>query len=388
MGLKICLVTPSFPPAQWGGLARTAGRVADHAAEMGLEVHVACLRPAAGPDAWRLDRNRTTSNDGRLWVHRIDVPPTQPDAARRQPWDGAAGQTLRAMALSLEKLGREHGFDLFHSFFVFPLGHVAGLTAARLGRPHLATVVGDDLNRFVHDPDKIAPLRLTLATARAVVCLSDDLLQLAGHLQDLTGRGRVILNGVDIPDLAWPGPRPGRPWRLGCAGKMKYSKGLPYLLAAWNSLPAGGPGELEIRGRITDDPGDQSARGEAVAAGPVLQRPPLPPEDMPAWLADLDAFVLPSISEGCPNVLMEAMAMGLPCVATRVGAVPELVEDGVSGLLVAWGEPGPLAAALARLRDDDNLAASLGRAARERMRLFSPARERAQWQTLYRQILD
>jgi glycosyltransferase involved in cell wall biosynthesis len=83
--------------------------------------------------------------------------------------------------------------------------------------------------------------------------------------------------------------------------------------------------------------------------------------------AQADAFCLPSFAEGVPVVLMEAMASGLPVVATRIMGVPELVEDGVSGLLVAPGRPSVLADALARLAVDPTLAQSLGAAARARV---------------------
>ena len=80
-----------------------------------------------------------------------------------------------------------------------------------------------------------------------------------------------------------------------------------------------------------------------------------------------DVFCLPSFAEGVPVVLMEAMALGVPVVTTRVMGIPELVEDGVSGLLVAPGSRGELAGALQRLIDDAQLRAALGEAARRRV---------------------
>jgi glycosyltransferase involved in cell wall biosynthesis len=84
-----------------------------------------------------------------------------------------------------------------------------------------------------------------------------------------------------------------------------------------------------------------------------------------AALRDLDIFVLPSISEACPNALLEAMTIGLPVVATRVGGIPALVEDGKTGLLVPPGDPLSLARAIIRLIEDPGLAAALAARARE-----------------------
>jgi glycosyltransferase involved in cell wall biosynthesis len=390
MGMKpkICMVTPSFPPWQWGGLARTCQRVTAAALDMGLEVHVACPRPAVQAGVGLIEPGPPVSPRDGLWVHQLKLPPVQNDPHGRQPWDSRLDQTLRTLGLCLEQLGRAQGLSLFHSFFIFPMGYVTGLAAARLGLPHLTTVVGDDLNRFAYSPEKLAPLQLTLAKCREVVFLSQELHDLAGFIQDLDGKGRVILNSVEIPPLARATPRPDRPWRLGCAGKMKFSKGLSCLLSAWSLMPPGRPAELEIRGTIrAEEMASLPDPTRPLPTGPVRYLPPLPPSDMPHWLGGLEALVLPSLSEGCPNILMEAMACGLPCVATRVGAVAQLMEDGLSGLLVPWGDPPALASALARLRDDPALALALGAAARERMAEFSPERERAQWQDLYCQLL-
>lgn len=383
---KICLLTPSFPPWHWGGLAASAGRVAAHASQLGLEVHVALARPQAGqagPSAPRLDQMRRDQLQKGLWVHRLDLPGPGHDPAQRQPWDDAHGLTLRALGQSLELLHRQYGFDLLHSFFLFPMGFVAGLTARKLRLPHLATVVGDDLNRFMYSPDKLAALKLALDSARAVVFLSRDLQRAAACLTELGGRGRVILNSVETPARAWRPRRGERPWRLGCAGKFKWSKGLPYLVEALRRHPPAAPWELEVAGSLGQ--ADQEALQSL--GGRVRVLPPRAPQEMTAWLLSLDALALPSLSEGCPNLLMEAMACGLPCLATRVGAVPELMSDGVSGLVAPWGDPEALGLALERLRSQPDLARALGRQARRAMGAFAPAVERGQWQGLYRELL-
>lgn len=90
-------------------------------------------------------------------------------------------------------------------------------------------------------------------------------------------------------------------------------------------------------------------------------------EQKNAVLAESDVLVLPSHVEGLPNALLEAMATGLSVIATRVGAIPEVVEDGVSGLLIEPGDVDALARALARLAQDPDERARLGRAAREKI---------------------
>ncbi len=109
---------------------------------------------------------------------------------------------------------------------------------------------------------------------------------------------------------------------------------------------------------------------------------------MPGWLRTLDVFVLPSVSEGCPNVLMESLASGVPSIATMTGANSELIQDHVSGLLVPWGDSRALAHALAEIMENPGLAKTLGASGRTRMRGFSVERERQAWESVFRELID
>jgi glycosyltransferase involved in cell wall biosynthesis len=185
-------------------------------------------------------------------------------------------------------------------------------------------------------------------------------------------RIRVIANGVDTvafrPEAAM---EPTTPLPIGegpvavFTGRLIEAKGLLELLEAWPLLlhrvpnahlllVGSGPLEAELRRRAALPP----------LAGRVHLTGEVP--DVRPYLRAAGAFVLPSWSEGLPNALLEAMAMGLPCVGTDIGPIRELVTDGDQGVLVPVRDPQKLAAALSAVLTQPALAARLGRAARKR----------------------
>jgi glycosyltransferase involved in cell wall biosynthesis len=109
--------------------------------------------------------------------------------------------------------------------------------------------------------------------------------------------------------------------------------------------------------------------------------------DPMSLLAGLDLFVLPSLWEGLPIALLEAMAAGLPVVATRVAGIDEVIEDGRSGLLVPPADPAALARAITELVDDDERRRCLGQGARERVRCFDAAPFAARYRDLFLEVL-
>jgi len=107
-------------------------------------------------------------------------------------------------------------------------------------------------------------------------------------------------------------------------------------------------------------------------------------DDVPAVIGALDLFVLPSLNEGLGKVLVAAMALGVPIVATKVGGVPEVVEDGRQGLLVPPADPAALAKAAITLLEDRAAAAAMGAAGRARAERFSADVMLARLAALYR----
>lgn len=143
-------------------------------------------------------------------------------------------------------------------------------------------------------------------------------------------------------------------------GRLSREKAHADLITAFKSLRETNP-EIKCKLIIVGD-GPERARLETAAASHAIQKYAIftgQMADVQPFYAAADALVLPSHSEGSPNVLLEAMAAGLPIVATAVGGVPEIVEDNETALLVPANDPPSLAVAVIRLLTDKELAARL-----------------------------
>ena len=220
--------------------------------------------------------------------------------------------------------------------------------------------------------------REKLADARfGVTCTRANLEHLAA-LAPSPGTVELVYHGLDFRRFpscvaeraARDGSDPADPVRILSVGRLVDKKGFDDLLAALAMLPQGLVWRLDVVGSGALD---TKLRGQAEALGigdRVRWHGSLPHDRVAALFADADLFALASrISvggdrDGLPNVLMEAQLLGAACVATRVSAIPELVEHEVNGLLVLPRDPAALAAALGRAIADPALRARLAEAGR------------------------
>jgi glycosyltransferase involved in cell wall biosynthesis len=183
---------------------------------------------------------------------------------------------------------------------------------------------------------------------------------------------RVVPPGRDVATAPGRAPgdlRRGRRAALLCVGNWVERKGIHSLLEAFARLPQ----ETAALHLVGDDRADPRYAARVRArlrqpdlAGRVVVHGPVPVEEVAALYQAADAFALPSVKEPYGTVYGEAMACGLPVVGWRAGNLPYLADDGREGLLLAPGDLGGLARALARLADDEAFRRQLGEAARRR----------------------
>jgi starch synthase len=353
--MRVALLTREYPPDVYGG----AG------------VHVTYLA-------------RELARHVDLTVHCEGEP--RPGAIAHQPWDRLTDTALRTVSMDLSMAEAAYGAELVHShtWYANLAGHLAAL---RLGIPHVMTM---------HSLEPLRPWKaeqlgggyaisswceqVAVSSAAAVVAVSDAMRAdlLAAYPQISAERISVIRNGIDTSEykadpavdvLLDCGIDPARPYVI-FVGRITRQKGLPVLLRAAAALDpaaqlvicAGQPDTPELLAEVTGlVNGLRETRSGVVWLPRMLAK-----REVIQLLTHATVFGCPSLYEPLGIVNLEAMACGTAVVASRTGGIPEVVADGVTGLLVPPDDENALAAALNELVRDPSRAAAMGQAGRER----------------------
>jgi colanic acid/amylovoran biosynthesis glycosyltransferase len=279
----------------------------------------------------------------------------------------AAVPVAAAFAREMERLGVEH----VHAHYATHPALVAWVVQRLTDLPYSFTAHAHDL--YV---DR-AMLGSKLEHASFVTTVSEFNRRLLERLYPEQARGKVFVvrTGVE-PAVFRARPRPvGRGGlRAVCVASLEPYKGHAYLVEACARARAAG---LDLECLLVGE-GEERRSIERRVAGLALEQHvrlvgAQPQQLVSELVASADVFVLPSVvmpsgkMEGLPVVIMEAMAAGTPVVASAISGIPELVEDGVTGLLAPERDPAALARAFLRLAEDPPLRARLAEAARDRV---------------------
>lgn len=281
---------------------------------------------------------------------------------------------------------RDEGIRLIHGFLLN-----GNLAAAAVGRrsgvPYLTSVRNLELWKRPHE---LLASRWAHGSAAAVTFNSRHVRDLVARRESIPlDRTRVIPNGLRSEERpsdhgGWPG------WtepRLICAASLFPKKGHPYLLEALSRVVAAHPtaslllaGHGPERGTIESKVKALGLSERVIFAGYRA--------DARTLIASARVFLLSSIEEGLPNVILEALSAGVPQVATAAGGTVEAVEEGVTGFVVPPRDPVLMAERILRLLDDPSLHSRMAAASRERFeRLFRVERMSRDHEALYGEVL-
>lgn len=291
-------------------------------------------------------------------------------ATDRSLWQGVAAQ--------LRLLGRLAGVCLtwrptavhIHtcSWFSFWRNGADLVLVRLLGRRAVLHIHGGQFHRFLESLTGVRAwlARRLLSAAHRIVVLSPGWREI---LLPWANSARIVVvpNGVPVREPATP-PNDG-PFRILCLAHYQSGKGQEDLLRATAALRVHRAVRVDLLGSEAE-PGRREALmalARELGLDGVKVPGPVVGAAKNAKLAAAHCFCLPSYNEGLPMSMLEAMAVGLPVVATRVGAIPEALVDGAEGLLFAPGDTAALTGHLQRLITEPAAAAALGAAGRERL---------------------
>jgi len=328
--MKIAILVGLFPPKWLAGTEIATYHLAEHLAQRGHEVHVITSLDEGLPEE---------SCEKGFHIHRLP-------RVRIRFIGGLMfwADTIRAL--------RKIKPDIVHAQSLIS-GMPALLSNRLLKIPYVIYGRGSD----VYLPDWFTKL-----TAKGILKNASAVIALTEHMKDamqaIYSRDVIIVpNGINLNEIAEREAEGGNPGKkILFVGRLHPVKGVQYLLGAMSivhqELPeaklilVGDGEEREYLESLTDSLGIREC---VEFAGRV------PHERVQDYMNLAEVFVLPSLSEGFPVTILEAMACGLPIVATRVGGVPDIIEDGANGYLINTKNPEQIAEALLRVLQDEEL---------------------------------
>lgn len=298
-------------------------------------------------------------------------------SGRDRPWGDRlrdAGIPLRVLpsrgsfdasrVLGLRRALAADGIEVVHAFLFLASAYAFLATRGRRG---LALVTSARNCKLEPNPVRRALMRAAFRASARVICNSREMADFAAeHYAAPPDRTRVVLNGVDTARFGLE-RRAHEGLRIGTVGRVERQKNLDAFLDAAAIVRAT---RADATFEIVGD-GSLRAHYEAEVARRGLAGVVTLPgtrADIPGFFSGLDQFWLTSDWEGTPNVVLEAMASGLPVIATRVGGTAEVIDDGSTGVLVDAGDAARVAAESLRLAADPGAAAALGARAAEAAR--------------------
>jgi L-malate glycosyltransferase len=389
---KVCITALEFPP-DIGGVGESVQRIAHMLIDLGYDVHVAVFRAVfrdqramAAAGEFQRSSCRSMEQDG-VMVHRLQPAVRSIQAKEQDYFCDLYGQ--------LQNLHRQYQFDLLHAFFINEMGFLTTLLGQEEGIPVINSVRGADLHKHLFSPQQFSQITWTLANSAWTTFVSRDLMHRARTLvPSIEEKSSAFWNAIaplNFSDL----PQPSLMHRfqgtvIGSVGSFRDKKGVEYLLDACQRL-RDRPFTLLFVGDFVEKEHAywkqeiecSGMADQIVITGKVSRTEAL------AYLPHMDIFAIPSLHDGCPNAMLEAMLAARPVVGTNVDAIGEILEHNVNGLVVNPADAAALANALQTLMIQPHLRRQLGLAAREKvLHQLAPATEQCHWQQVYEQVLN
>jgi glycosyltransferase involved in cell wall biosynthesis len=295
-----------------------------------------------------------------------------------------------------KKLIRKNKYDLSHSFFTVPCGFISFLLRKKYRIPYIVSLRGSDVpgysERFTAVYFFIKPLiRSIWKKSFAVVSNSRGLKDLALKT-DPEQKIDVIPNGIDTDQFVKPESYKviksnEEKFKILCVTRITPRKGIRYLIEAFRELSEKSD---DISLRIIGD-GDERKEleklSDSLGVGEKVEFTGLVShEKLPPYFEQADVFVLPSLNEGMSNSMLEALASGLPLIATDTGGTKELIAEDINGFVVKMEDAHDLAEKIEKLMNDPDLKKRMGEESRKKAEMMSWEKVAEGYFNLYKKL--
>jgi len=264
---------------------------------------------------------------------------------------------LWGVSPTIKFLSKKNSFDAILATWAYPDAFAAALIAKKMGKPLVIKVHGTDINVTTRYFWRRMMIKYALHRATKIIAVSRALKEKMIHLGIPEKKIEVVVNGVDPTIFKKMDPHecreklslPQDKKHVVFIGNLVEIKGVKHLIEAFKDLPE------DIFLNVVGSGVLRNALEELVKKfgleDRIIFRGKRPYEEIPLWYNAADIFCLPSLEEGCPNVVLEALACGTPVVASRVGAIPDVVDSLPKGILVTPADaPALKEAILQRLK--------------------------------------
>jgi L-malate glycosyltransferase len=360
-----------------GGSVRIACALAGELARRGHSVHVMAHRPPVAD--WLKDSG--------VFLHTL-LPPANGGlpVGLKVEWSSDEQAAFRSL---VGGVARSERLEVLHAHYAVPFAHVAASLARGLGESGpvtVATLHGTDVSIHGREPAQRRLLSESLRGLAAVTTVSHDHARLARHLFALSEPPLVIPNFIDITRFKpTQSPHRDRPRIVHVSNfrRVKDPRSLAHVFLAVREridaelwLVGDGPSLPALREMLSEARAEDAVRFFGATA------------DVATILREADLLLMTSVVESFCVAAAEAMACGIPVVATRVGGLGELVGDGASGRLFRVGAHAEAADAVAELLAHPSLRRRVGSAARRHAARFASERIVPRYESLYRNLVD
>lgn len=380
--MRILMVAHSFPRMEGDVAGAFLGRLAEALIDRGHELRVIapadrgdCGAPMLGRIAVRRVRYATPARETLAYRGTMHA-----DTARSPLAALAFASLVRATSRAIAEECAGGGVHLVHAHWWVP-GGLSAVLANRHSRPLVVTLHGSDVRLAHRVPGARLAMGAVLRRAALVTAVSSFLADRAALAAGIP-RAKIPVTPMPLAGIGPVTPAIGVTSGVVFVGRLTKQKGVTYLLEALALLRKQGlPLDLTIVG---DGPERVALKAQARAlAVPSVFTGFVEPELVADHLAAKRVLVLPSIEEGLGLVVAEALAQGVPVVATRSGGIPDLLTEDSAGELVPPADVPALAAAIKKVVTDDSYLTGAVNAGRALLARLSPAASAAAFEAVY-----